>query len=182
MEFKTIRGFENYLIGDNGEVYNKKHQRLKRPTSNHSGKGYLYVDLYHKGERQRCYIHRLVAEHFIDNPQKKTCVNHIDGNPKNNKKNNLEWCTHSENVEHAAKSLKNMVAYSHYNERKKNPIQGVFLGTLKKTKVFESIRQAERETGICSSNIVANLKGRQGETKGVIWCYADHPTEKGGAE
>lgn len=66
-EYKTIAGFENYLVGNNGEVYNKMTQHSKRPTSNHTGKGYLYVDLYNHGLKRRAYVHRLVAEAFIPN-------------------------------------------------------------------------------------------------------------------
>lgn len=173
MEFKTIRGFENYLIGDNGEIYNKKHQRLKRPTSNHSGKGYLYVDLYHNGTRQRCYIHRLVAEHFIGNPENKPYVNHIDGNPQNNNKNNLEWCTALENVEHASKILGVMQQYNVANKNRQRAVKQIDVVTQKVVAVFDSIREAERQTGINSSYISQICRGKFKQCFGYSWCYVE---------
>lgn len=50
------------------------------------------------------YVHRYLAEKLIPNPEKKCCVNHIDGNPSNNDISNLEWVTYLENAEHARKN------------------------------------------------------------------------------
>lgn len=67
-----------------------------------AGKGgsYLTVALNRKSQ----YVHRLVAIHFIPNPENKKCVNHIDGNKLNNHIGNLEWATHSENNSHAIRT------------------------------------------------------------------------------
>lgn len=96
-----IKGFENYTININGIVISYVRQtskKIKRPLSR---KGYEVVMLYGKGKRRLYPIHRLVAEHFIPNPENKSQVNHIDGNKLNNNVKNLEWVTASENVKHS---------------------------------------------------------------------------------
>jgi len=68
-----------------------------------NGKGYLRVKLSNNGYSKRVMLHRIIAEAFIDNPNNKKCVNHINHNRKDNRIENLEWCTHSENTLHAVK-------------------------------------------------------------------------------
>ena len=171
--YKTINEFSNYLIGNNSEVYNKQTQYSKKPTSNHSGKGYLYVDLYNGNKRKRKYIHRLVAEAFIPNPENKPYINHIDGNSHNNSVENLEWCIPLENVEHASKVLKTMLQYKKANEYRKRKVRMLDKVSGLEVATFESIHAAERDTGIPASNIVACLKGRQSYTKGYSWQYVE---------
>ena len=100
--YKRIAGFENYAVNECGSVLNTATNHIKSPCDNNMG--YLYVDLYKHNKRRREYIHRLVANAFIPNPQNKPYINHIDGNPHNNSIENLEWCTPLENVEHASKT------------------------------------------------------------------------------
>lgn len=63
--------------------------------------GYKRVVLMKEGVKQRYMVHRLVAQTFIENPENKPYINHIDGDKGNNVVANLEWCTNSENVLHA---------------------------------------------------------------------------------
>lgn len=62
-----------------------------------NNKGYVVVDLHNQGNRDKRTIHRLVAETFIDNPDGKPQVGHLDCDRTNNKLENLYWCTQSEN-------------------------------------------------------------------------------------
>lgn len=90
---KTIDGYDGmYLININGEVFSKYRGITLKPSLYH---GYLRVILYDKKNKkqQSHYIHRLIAEYFIPNPNCFPCVNHKDENKLNNSVDNLEWCT-----------------------------------------------------------------------------------------
>ncbi len=90
-----ISGFENYKIYENGDVENVKTKRILKPQTNRYG--YLYVRLSKDGKTKFMNIHRLIALHYIPNPENKKCIDHIDRNRKNNSIDNLRWATCSEN-------------------------------------------------------------------------------------
>lgn len=100
-EWKTIPNYEDYSISNWGNVYSHKRKRILKPTN--TTKGYIQVHLSKNGSVVNAPIHRLVAQNFIDNPDNKPQVNHIDGNKRNNRVDNLEWCINSENQQHALK-------------------------------------------------------------------------------
>lgn len=80
----------------------------------------MKVNLYDlDGKSKKKYVHRLVAEAFIENSENKPCINHIDCDVKNNKAKNLEWCTQSENILYACKLGRYVDNISKYNNRKK---------------------------------------------------------------
>lgn len=101
--WKDIEGYEGlYQVSNLGNVrsYNKGQQwNVLKPCVNTWG--YEFVHLFKNKKVKNAVIHRLVAQTFICNPENKKCVNHIDGNKKNNHVKNLEWTTHGENNKHA---------------------------------------------------------------------------------
>lgn len=88
----------NYSISDIGEVRNDITGYILKPTIQ---QGYAHVTIYIDKKGKRVKIHRLVANAFIPNPDNKPYVNHIDGIRSNNRVENLEWVTASENTRHA---------------------------------------------------------------------------------
>ena len=100
-DFVEIKGFSNYLINKDGEIYSKKSNKTLSKKINN---GYEAIQLWEKGKRYDKKVHRLLAENFIPNPNKYNVVNHKDGNKRNNSLDNLEWCTTRENNIHAIKN------------------------------------------------------------------------------
>jgi hypothetical protein len=78
--------------------------------------GYSTVTLMN-GNRKQAKVHRLVAEHFIDNAESKLCVNHINFIKSDNRVENLEWCTHKENAQHSISNNKFSMGNRHYNTK-----------------------------------------------------------------
>ena len=93
-----IDGFENYQITDDGKIWSKKSNKYMKLSDN--GNGYLNVQVYENKKHYHLYIHILVANAFIPNPQNKPIVGHKDCNTHNNTVENLYWCTQEENNQH----------------------------------------------------------------------------------
>lgn len=103
-----------YQIDSDGTIYNVQTQ--KELTGSIYNTGYKMVRLTINGKRKGYAIHRLVAQTFLDNPENLPIVNHKDGDKTNNKIENLEWVTQSQNRKHAVRQLKTGLAYG---QRKK---------------------------------------------------------------
>jgi hypothetical protein len=88
----------DYTITENGDVINNKSKRVLKAQKN--GKGYLRVSISGRLE----FVHRLVANQYVPNPENKPQVNHKDGNKLNNHYTNLEWVTNLENRKHACEN------------------------------------------------------------------------------
>ncbi len=113
--WKDVVGYEGlYSVSSLGRVRSEarvvEHARYGKqsvPERILKGKtdkgGYLLAVLCRAGQKKTCKVHRLVALVFLENPENKSCVNHIDNNPKNNRLENLEWCSQAENIQHCSK-------------------------------------------------------------------------------
>lgn len=97
-EFRDIPGFPGYIISNHGQVWSNKLKRVLVPPLDKDG--YERIGLWNKLVKKHHPVHRLVALHFIPNPEMKYSVNHIDGNIRNNHVSNLEWATHQEQEYH----------------------------------------------------------------------------------
>lgn len=159
--WKDVVGYEGiYEVSNFGRVrthknkttFTKQHgirkwkQRILKEKSKNNRD--VRFSLWKNGKSKDFLAHRLVALAFIPNPENKKTVNHIDGNPKNNKVDNLEWATHYENNNHAFDNR--LIATSHE----------VVLVNQKtnKAQTFRSLSQASNFLGFCSGYISNRLK------------------------
>lgn len=98
--FKVIKEFPNYQISNLGNVKNSKGE-LMVVGKRKSNSGYIQIRFYYNGKYHYRYIHRLIADTFIPNPNNYRTVNHIDGNKTNNVVTNLEWASDEMQQRHA---------------------------------------------------------------------------------
>jgi hypothetical protein len=92
-----LKDTEHYVIYSDGRIWSKRRHRFMTPVNNSLG----YLSVVFWPEKERHYVHRLVAKSFLSNGDGLPFVNHKDSNPSNNGVDNLEWCTHQQNVTHA---------------------------------------------------------------------------------
>lgn len=186
-EWKVIQGFELYEVSNTGKVrvkdrmtkngsgmYLKKGKELK-PVNN--GNGYLRIHLKQDGKTKKEYVHRLVANAFIPNPESKPFINHLDNNPLNNKVDNLEWCTPKENVEWMAKQKRNARTkqwLEHLHETQKKTYTAVVGENIAtgETIFFPKLNDV-RKAGFQPSCVCVCCKGKNGVTqhRGYKWKY-----------
>lgn len=121
MSEKQIKDFPDYYIHSDGYVISRKHGKERRLKGGVHPKGYPQVFLLHDGKSKKYFVHRLVAEYFIDDSKLDFAVNHVDGDKKNNHVSNLEWVTPKENIHHAVSNgLWTSPTSDHYNTMRKN--------------------------------------------------------------
>ena len=124
-----IQGYNNYLIYDDGKVYSKRSKKYLKPCK--SNNSYLIVCLCKDGKSKNFSIHRLVALAYIENPEDKPEVDHIDRDKTNNSVSNLRWATKAEQQRNK-KAFTN-TGYKYISKIIKN---GYDYYSVKKEKVF----------------------------------------------
>ncbi len=169
--WKPIEGYEGiYDVSNLGRV--RAYPRIGSQTSKIrlmkfaiDKNGYKKVNLTKNSKKKRFFVHRLVAQAFIPNPENKPQVNHKSGQKDQNNVENLEWVTQSENAKHSFRVLGQPP-----NKTNCRKIRCVELD-----KTFASIAEASRKTGVGASEIgkVARHVPRYKTAGGVRWEYAD---------
>ena len=154
IEWRKVKDF-NYSVSNKGEVRNDKTGRILKKTV--STTGYLFVQLFDKKTHMK-YVHRLVGEAFIPNPDFLPQIDHIDGDKKNNDVSNLRWVSVSENS----------LAYGN-EERAKNRMRKVIARNENGEEIVFESRTAAGEYFRCgASKVKYGHLYRKGEKKGWI--------------
>jgi hypothetical protein len=115
--FRRIDGYDNYYVSNKGNVKNNKTNKIMKPF-NDTG-GYKQLNLYKNGKRKMFLIHRLVAIAFIENPDNKKVIDHIDKNKANNNVKNLRWATSKVNKFNQCKYKNNTSGFKGVSFNKK---------------------------------------------------------------
>lgn len=155
-EWLPIKGYEKlYMVSSCGLVYSNKRNRLLKHGTYQNG--YLYYELWKDNKRKLFRVHRLVAMHFIPNPENKPMVCHKDDNRKNNHVDNLWWGTSKENLQDMATK-----------DRRKKRILNVETG-----EVFIGIQATAINLGINMSSLSMVLNGKRKQVGGMMFKYLE---------
>lgn len=158
--YKPIQDYEEYyLIYDTGQVWSIRSNKFLKPMVTQDG--YLYVDLCKHGTDNLQKIHRLVAKAFIPNPNNLPQINHIDEDKTNNQVSNLEWCDAKYNNNYGNHNIKQA-------KTKGKPVK-----CIETNKTYDSLADAERQTGIFKSSIYRVCVGRQQTAGQYHWEYVN---------
>lgn len=140
-----------YLISRDGLVYGKRSKRILKSSDNRLGYKQVYLTFFNGGGRW-FKVHRLVAKQFIPNPDNLTDVNHKNHDKGDNRVDNLEWLSHSDNIRHS------------YLNGRRSGVAGVHLKKaiycLTNGKTYSSAVEASKDTGCKTSNISMCVNGR----------------------
>lgn len=178
--WKTIEDFPNYEVSTFGNIKNKTTGKMFKLQKNYSG--YLKVSLLNNDRKTICCIvHRLVCKAFINNPENKPTVNHIDRNRSNNHIQNLEWATTLEQNYHSALVSKKEKPINY------RPIYQIDIKTNEIIRDFVSIRNAsiwiidnnltqikdktKNSLSIISSKICAVANNKRNNAYNFKWKY-----------
>ena len=176
--WRDIKDYPNYMVSNLGRVKSVNYRRTGEEQILRQIKitnGYLQVGLYKNGNFKPHYVHRLVAEAFIDNPNNLPHIDHINTDRTDNRVCNLRWVTQKENnnTPLTKNKISNfMIGKKGVKHPKSKPIiqfskDGEFI------KKWNSGMDAQRELELFSSSIFACCKGKLKTAGGFKWSYAN---------
>ena len=166
--WKIITEYPEYEISNKGRIKypirkGKKPYKMRITEGGGTADGYKDFNLKNENENEKISIHRLVARTFVPNPHNYNIVNHKDGNKINNKSENLEWCTRSENTKHA---------YENDLISGKRKIYQLDINN-KIIKEWDTIKDAYETLELSRTAINSVLSGRNKTSGGYYWCYKE---------
>lgn len=187
--WKDIVGYEGlYQVSNLGRVKSLKRKvyagrnrmrwQYERILSNNktNGNGYIVVSLNKESKSKNKYVHRLVAEAFLENPNNYKYINHKDQNTFNNNANNLEFCTAQYNSTYRDAHIKRGLKYRNNLVNSKKVYQLDENENI--IKEFPSMAEANRQLGTNHTSIYACINGKQKHAFGYKWKYADEDLQK----
>lgn len=169
-EWRPIPGY-HYSVSSDGEIKNDLTQKIMSPCYTGRGREYQAVTLRNASGIKKFYVHRLVAQVFIENPDCKKQVNHIDGDKSNNAANNLEWATGSENQMHRFHVLGKSTTPEHLEKLRNaaKKVTSVKVRCVETGEVFQSQSEAAKTFGLHICTINACVRGRNKTAGGYHW-------------
>lgn len=163
--WKDIKNFEGlYQISNLGNIksFHKQRPYLLKPSLGNNG--YYQITLYQKNHtRKKFLVHRLVAEHFLANPNCYLCVNHKDENKLNNSVNNLEWCTYQYNNAYGTALLRSIKTKG--RKVHQYSIDGIWIAS------YLSIGVASKLLNVSKTSIKDCCNGKSEFAYGYKWSY-----------
>lgn len=169
-EYGDVRSRDR-VIQRGGRKHSIKGQTL---THNICKNGYHRVGLNIDSKRQYKSVHRLVAKLFVNNPDNKPEVNHIDGDKSNNHYANLEWVTRSENMKHGYE----MGLITHLSGNSKAQRKGVIKTDNSGNETFyPSLAEASRKDGISIPYLSQIINGVRPQKDDCAWAFAKQVEE-----
>ena len=155
--WKPIKGYEeNYCVSNYGRIKSTYHAYEKFLSPRDAGKGYMQVALFKDHKAKNFFVHRLVAEHFVENPDGFDFVNHKDENKSNNVHTNLEWCSASYNNTYGTRMRK-------VRKKVQQSLNGVVIAT------YDSMTDAGKAIGQKSGAISRCCHGFYKTCGGYAW-------------